>query len=250
MYSLVVLAVSGTSSERYYIQFQVWRPTGPSGCYSLVGFNRPVGSNDEDGFLNPPMGDSGPLDNCVVLPVTEEEQIEVQSGDVVGYYVDRDNDNRNDNDAGIQWIEGGSDSDSDSDSTSDGESGTDVVVHYRDGLPREGIRSHYALGGPNPTECGLPISGNSVSYSLSTSMFATPIISLSIGMFVLLLDVYLSLLKNNTFTAAVVIPTTMVPVSPSSHVVSKFAITSYSTPTPPLPHKLHHLIRASVDALM
>ena len=154
------------SNEEYYIQFQVWRPTGPSGCYSIVGFNRPV-DGDKDGFLSPPGDNSDPLHRCVVLPVTEEEQIEVQSGDVVGYYVDRDNDNQNDNNAGIQWIEGGS----------------DVVVYYRDGLPREDIRSHYALGGLNPTECGFPISGNSVSYSLSTSMFATPIISLSIGMF-------------------------------------------------------------------
>ena len=176
----------GSSSERYYIQFQVWRPTGPSGCYSLVGFNGPVGSDGGDGFLSPPDGTDDPLDRCVVLPVTEDQQIEVQSGDVVGYYVDHDNDNNN---AGIQWIVGGSDSDSTSDSTSDGESGTDVVVYYRDGLPRENIRSHYAVGGSNPTEYGFPISGNSASFSLITSMFATPIISLSIGMFVLLLNV-------------------------------------------------------------
>ena len=78
-----------------------------------------------------------------------DEQIEVQSGDVVGYYVDYDNDNQNDK-AGIQWIEGGS----------------DVVVHYEDDLPREDIRSHYALGGLNPTECGFPISGKSAPYSL------------------------------------------------------------------------------------
>ena len=173
----------GMSSEQYYIQFQVWRPTGPSGCYSLVGFNRPVGSEGEDGVLNPLGVNGDPLRRCVVLSVTEDQQIEVQSGDVVGYYVDHDNDNQNDENAGIQWIEG------DSDSDSDGESGNDVVVHYRDGLPREDIRSHYALGGLNPTECGFPISGNSASYSLITSMFATPIISLSIGMFVLLLNV-------------------------------------------------------------
>ena len=148
--------------EEYYIQFQVWRPTGPSGCYRLVGFNRPVDSEGEDVFVSP--RGSNPLRRCVVLSVTEDRQIEVQSGDVVGYYVDhfRDDDDRNDN--GIQWIEGGS----------------DVVVHYRDDLPREDIRSHYALGGLNPTDCEFPISGNSASYSLSTSMFATPIISLTV----------------------------------------------------------------------
>ena len=179
----------GPSSEAYYIQFQVWRPSGPSGCYSLVGFNRPVGSNGGEGFLSPPDGTDDLLGRCVELSVTEEEQIEVQSGDVVGYYVDHDNDNQNDDNAGIQWIVGGSDSDSTSDSTSDGESGTDVVVYYRDGLPRENIRSHYAVGGSNPTECGFPISGNSASYSLSDFISTTPIISLSIGMFVLLLNV-------------------------------------------------------------
>ena len=176
----------GGGDERYYIQFQVWRPTGPSGCYSLVGFNRPVGSDGGDGFLSPPGDNSDPLDHCVVLSVTEDQQIEVQSGDVVGYYVDRFKLKKNGyngeledrDDGGIQWIEGGSTSDS----TSDGESGNDVVVYYRDGLPREDIMSHYALGGPNPTECGLPISGNSASYSLSTSMFATPIISLTVPM--------------------------------------------------------------------
>ena len=160
----------GTSSGWYYIQFQVWRPTGPSGCYSLVGFNRPVGSEGEDTVLDPPGDSSDPLHRCVVLPVTEDQQIEVQSGDVVGYYVDHDNDNKNDNDAGIQWIEGGS----------------DVVVYYRDNLPREDIMSHYALGGLNPTECGFPVSA---LYSLSSAISAAPIISLSIGMFMLLLNV-------------------------------------------------------------
>ena len=155
----------GSSSFQYYIQFQVWRPNG-GGCYSLVGFNRPVGSDGEDGFLSPPGDDSDPLHRCVVLSVTEEDQqIEVQPGDVVGYYVDHDNDDQTDNNAGIQWIEGGN----------------NVVVHYIDDLPRGDIKSHYALGGSDPTECGFQISGNSNSYSLSESMFATPIISLSFG---------------------------------------------------------------------
>ena len=133
-----------------------------------------MGSDLEDGVLSPM---DGALDRCVVLPVTEEEQIEVQSGDVVGYYVDHfrlSNGELEDRDSGgIQWIEGGN----------------DVVVYYRDCLPREDIKSHYAVGGLNPTECGFPISGNSASFYLSISMFATPIISLSIGMFVLLLNV-------------------------------------------------------------
>ena len=153
----------GGHMEDYYIQFQVWRPNG-SGCYSLVRFNRPVGNNGGDGFLSPPEGNSDPLRRCVELSVTEDQQIQVQSGDVVGYYVDRDNDNERDNSAGIQWLE----------------NHNNVVVHYKDDLPRGDVKSHYALGGPNPTECGFP-SDDSNSYSLSSSTSAAPIISLSFG---------------------------------------------------------------------
>ena len=65
-----------------------------------------MGNNGGDGFLSPP-GDDGPLHRCVVLSVTEDQQIEVQSGDVVGYYVDFFR-NGEDRDYGsIQWIEGG-----------------------------------------------------------------------------------------------------------------------------------------------
>ena len=104
----------GSSSWLYYIQFQVWRPTDPSGCYSLVGFNRPVDSVGGDGVLSPLGDNSDPLSRCVVLPVTEDQQIEVPSGDVVGYYVDHfrlDNTGElEDRDfGGIQWIEGGND---------------------------------------------------------------------------------------------------------------------------------------------
>ena len=55
-----------------------------------------------------------------------------------------------------------------------------MVVHCEDDLPREDIRSHYALGGLNPTECGFPISGNSAPYSLSFSTPSAPIISLTV----------------------------------------------------------------------
>ena len=144
------------SIDQYYIRFQVWRPTGISGCYSLVDFNRPVDGNGDDGFLSPPDGTDGPLDRCVVLSVPEDQQIEVQSGDVVGYYVDHLNRN-----GGIQWIE---------------DDPNMVVVHYRDDLPREDIKSQYALGGVNPTNCGFPTSDD---YSLSESDSAAPIINIT-----------------------------------------------------------------------
>ena len=83
----------GGRDERYYIQFQVWRPTGVPGCYTMVGFNAPpeptldgMGEvNNTNQLLQP--GD--PLDHCVHLPVSEGEQIEFQPGDVIGYYADR-----------------------------------------------------------------------------------------------------------------------------------------------------------------
>ena len=146
----------------YYIQFQVWRRNGSADeCYELVGSNQP----EPQEFL-PRIGDDDddPLWRCVFLSVSEEHQIEFQSGDVVGYYADR-SDNRGD-EGGIQW-------------TVDGDS--EVVVHYREDLPREDRQSYYAIGGPNPTECGFPISGDTNLYSLSASTSGSPIISLSIG---------------------------------------------------------------------
>ena len=162
----------GNRGEQYYIRFQVWRPTDISKCYSLVDFNSPVNEDEDDGFLSPPgTNDNDPLDYCVILSVPEDQQIEVQSGDVVGYYVDRFREGQDRDDGGIQWIE------------YDGNS--DVVVYYRqetdnDELSRQDIKSHYALGGVNPTSCGFPISVDSInSYSLSAFISASPIISLT-----------------------------------------------------------------------
>ena len=156
----------GMNREQYYIQFQVWRLTSTFSdgeCYELVGSNTPQDGENMEEFLSPPGGGgSNPLNRCVVLPVREDRQIEFQSGDVVGYYVDHEDD---DSDDGIQWIE-------DHDN---------VVVHYRDDLSRNDIQSYYAIGGPNPTECGFPVSGDSVLYTLAGSMSAAPIIDVSIS---------------------------------------------------------------------
>ena len=156
-----------------YTQFQVWRRTASiddGECYELVGSNTPQDGENMEEFLSPPGGGgSNPLNRCVVL---QDRQIEFQSGDVGGYYVDYENDDSNDDNDGIQWIE-------DHDN---------VVVHYRDGLTRDDIQSYYAIGGPSPTECGFPISGDSNLYTLADSMSAAPIISLSIG-------------KSNTFSS-------------------------------------------------
>ena len=155
----------GFSDERYYIQFQVWRPTGIDGCYDLVGYNTPLDDEDSEEFLSPP-GDSGdPLHRCVVLPVRESQQIEFQAGDVIGYYVDHFRYNRDQNGGGIQWIEN-----------------EDVVVYYRDNLPREDIKSQYAIDITNidPSVCGFPTETSDL-HSLSTVASSAPIISISIG---------------------------------------------------------------------
>ena len=165
----------GSRDEQYYIQFQVWRPTGTEGCYELVGYNIPLDDANEternisdsgtiierEGFLSPPGNRDSPLHRCVVLPVRESKQIDFMAGDVVGYYVDHFKDANDRNDGGIQWIE---------DSV--------VEVYFIDGLSREDIKSQYALNGPNPTECGFPVSDSNL-YTLRDSSSHAPIISVS-----------------------------------------------------------------------
>ena len=171
----------GGGGERYYIEFQVWRRTGSGdGCYELVGTNTPQDTTETEDMdeerRDSRSGESNnevllrPEDRCVLLPVREDRQIEFQSGDVVGYYVDNKGDDRNDNDDGIQWIE----------------DLNNVVVHYRDDLSRNDIQSYYAIGGTNPTGCGFPVSG--VLYTLADSTTAAPIINVSIGTVLLTLS--------------------------------------------------------------
>ena len=159
----------GISSCQYYIQFQVWRSTGIDGCYELVGYNTPLGDEDSEEFLSPPGDSDDPLHRCVVLPVRESRQIEFQPGDVIGYYVDHFRNGFDQNNGGIQWIEGDE---------------LEVVVYYRDNLPREDIKSQYAIGitNINPSACGFEISTETSDlYTLSTVASSAPIISLSIG---------------------------------------------------------------------
>ena len=164
----------GGNNEEYYIQFQVWRPTGPEGCYELVGYNEPPVVDTQGGSeAHSANGILNPVDHCMLLTVRENEQIDFQPGDVVGYYVDHFRYGNMSNggsgmegsDGGIQWIED-----------------NDVLVYYRDNLPREDIKSQYALNGPNPTECDFQISGvTSGLHTLSDSSTSAPIISLSLG---------------------------------------------------------------------
>ena len=170
----------GKIDEQYYIQFQVWRPTSTGGgCYSLVDFNIPLDDAMEEereisdsniiieaeGFLSPPGNDRSPLHRCVVLPVRENQQIDVRAGDIVGYYIDHFRKGVEDkNDGGIQWIE----------------EDRGVVVHYKNQLSRDNLKPYYAIGGRSPSECGFAVSGRVGLYSLNRQHTALPIIGVSI----------------------------------------------------------------------
>ena len=184
----------GSADEQYYIQFQVWRPTGNTdGCYTLVGYNIPLhdanvtmteemsrsdrgaGSIiDTEGFLSPSGDSDYPLRmrRCVELSVRDNEQIEVQQGDVMGYYVDHFRDGSDRDDGGIQWME----------------DSNDVIVHYRYELPIEDIRPAYGVGGPDANDCGFDYS------NLTDSTSAAPIISLTIGKPFLSFSLFINLL--------------------------------------------------------
>ena len=160
------------NSEEYYIQFQVWRPTGIDGCYERVGYNTPL-DGDESVAPNSVMTigierlliakGGGAPDHCVVLPVKEDKQIEFQSGDVIGYYVDYFRNGEDRDNGGIQWIDN-----------------DEIIVFHRDNLPREHIKSQYALS-MSPSVCSFEISPEtSALHALGVTSDSAPIISLSI----------------------------------------------------------------------
>ncbi len=64
----------GGPNEQYTLNFQVWRPqkSGQESCFSLIGSN--FGQNLR------------PTRRCVTLDVSENDWIEVEPGDVVGFY--------------------------------------------------------------------------------------------------------------------------------------------------------------------
>ena len=148
--------------EQYYIQFQVWAPTETSSCYRLVGSNTPMDAVVPEEYLVPP--DNG-IERCVVLTVREEEQIVVEPGYVVGYYVDHFRNGEDRDNGGVQWIEGGN-----------------IMVHYSDEVSRDELKSYYAINGRDPNSCDFEmLSGQTDSYSLTVAVSATPIISVKIA---------------------------------------------------------------------
>ena len=71
----------------YTLDFQVWRPAANvsiTGCYSMVGFNR---------FTSIPLSDSV---TDALSPMLPEQRIQVQPGDVLGFYVENARDRPDD----------------------------------------------------------------------------------------------------------------------------------------------------------
>ena len=105
------------------------------------------------------------IDHCVVLTVSEEEQIRVEPGYVVGYYVDYFRNDEDEDNGGVQWIEGGN-----------------IMIHYSDEVPRNYLKPYYAINGSDPNSCGFEIISEEIdSYSLTVATSATPIISISLA---------------------------------------------------------------------
>ncbi len=81
----------------YTIFFQVWRPNSPSSvdndsCYTMQGNNH---------FPSIPLGEDKTINQGIVTGIPlESERIEVQPGDVVGFYLVTNRDKRDD---GIQF---------------------------------------------------------------------------------------------------------------------------------------------------
>ena len=156
----------GGSNARYYMQFQVWRSTGVQGCYTLVGSNAsPLGAGDAvviSLLLRP-------SDQCLVLQVAENEQIEFQPGDVIGYYADQfSGDGFNRTVGGIQVIEV-----------------NNVVVYHIVDVQLSDLKTEYAipsLGAADPATCGFNIStSTSTLHDLTIVTSGAPIITVTLG---------------------------------------------------------------------
>ena len=155
----------GNALARYYMQFQVWRSTGVQGCYTLVGFNAP--RLGEGGAVNVSLLPT-PAGRCVDLPVADNEQIEFQPGDVIGYYADQfRNDGLNRPFGGVQWIEH-----------------NNVVVYHTVNVPLSDLKTEYAISPlvTDPAACGFNIvPSTSDLHDLTRATSGAPIITVTLG---------------------------------------------------------------------
>ena len=191
--------------ERYYIQFQVWRPTWAPGCYRLVGYNAPpppifVGNGE--------LGNAGELlqpdviDDCVHLPVNENEQIQFQPGDVIGYYADQfelyDDDPDN---GGVQVV-----------------SDENVVVYNIVDVPLDDLKTQYTIPalGSDPSSCGFELEGSdSDLFQITSSIAGAPIISLSLATTVVTSEIQSNGIRFSTSTIPDPKPTSALTSTPT-----------------------------------
>ena len=189
----------GGRDERYYIQFQVWRPTGVPGCYTRVGYNAPPPPNFGGGNEVDNVDEVLQPDNrCVHLPVNESEQIEFQPGDVIGYYADRLRDYDPD-DGGVQVVRD-----------------ENVVVYNKIDVPLDDLKTQYAIPalGPDPSSCGFELEGSDSNlFQMTSSTNGAPILSLSLVTVLLSTFTASSPKPTSTLTS---MPTVLVGVSSSS----------------------------------
>ncbi|XP_064406345.1 uncharacterized protein LOC135351301 isoform X2 [Halichondria panicea] len=135
--------------QPYTISFQVWRPNSPSpvdtdGCYTMQGTNH---------FPSIPLADDRSADRGIVTGIPlESERIEVQPGDVVGFYLESSH-MRDSNHDGIQFAP---------DSTYKSEAVWYVTGSYNKG----------------PTDCPFPVGPKRV---LSSSTNRAPLITATVS---------------------------------------------------------------------
>ena len=75
----------GPKNLKHYVQFQVWRPIGATGCFQLVGAN-PQQLQDAHNYDVDFSELLALKDGCIKLEVKKRNQLEFQPGDVIGFY--------------------------------------------------------------------------------------------------------------------------------------------------------------------
>ena len=150
--------------DTYYIQFQVWRPTGVVGCYKLVGYNAPPADvlNSRNANLSQLLE---PINGCIEFSVSKNDQIKFQRGDTIGYYIDHFNPSSNNGKVQMSTSE-------------------NVTIYHKRINGFSDLRSVYAIQslGATPSNCGfVNTSVSDPDSEITSSIVGAPIISLSFG---------------------------------------------------------------------
>ena len=136
----------GANSRHYTLDLQVWRPSPTDqGCYSLVGNNR---------FTSVPLEIT---QVAKVTPLPQDCCIEVQPDDVLGFFVDNPNNEKN----GVVAID---------------EIDNDPTMYSLDEVWYGNVQGYM----PSDSECPYPI-GTHNNAVLNTLRMAAPVISLAMS---------------------------------------------------------------------